>query len=661
MIISWTPVIVVDIAGSGVTLVLALWCAALSREWTQKKPEDIFRHYIFLLTLAIVFFAVSRSFGHLVKQVLLLNDMGRIWMQISPYSGAINSTAFVVIFAFGIYFHRFQKVHLEIEKHRLQLELLVAERTAELEEKNVALSSEISDRVSAEKELSTSKITLQNVLDSSIPISITNLDYDLILANKAYYKQWPRGNTSDGTYQKCYASRPGVLCHQDLCPLKQIIAGKQEIVLESKKKVREGVKEFIVTARPFKDEDGLLHGVVESFQDITEWKIAIDEKTTLERQLRQSQKMESIGTLAGGIAHDFNNILTAILGYAQLGEFETSHESSLRAYFHQITKAGDRAKDLVKHILTFSRHSEQEKGPVHIHSLLKEVLKLMRASTPTTIEINEDIDPDCEHIIADPTQIHQVIMNLCTNAVHAMEQKGGVLEVSLKIVSLDQYDLHDEQEMLPGEYVNLAIRDSGHGIPAGILERIFDPYFTTKEIDKGTGLGLSVVHGIVKSHGGKISVVSEVGFGSTFSIFLPSVATEKVYSKIHEEKLPQGKENILLVDDEETVASVQKQLLDSLGYHVTVRTSSVEAYEAFKNQPQKFDLVITDQTMPNMTGVELAKELLLLRPDIPIILCTGFSQSLDEIKVRAHGIRGFAMKPVAISELAALIRQVLDI
>ncbi len=460
---------------------------------------------------------------------------------------------------------------------------------------------------------------------------------------------------------KCYESRPGIHCHTEKCPMKQIISGKEVVTLDSIKTDSMGnERHYIVTARPFFNANEELEGIVESFLDITERKKANKAKEELEYKLIQSQKMEAIGTLAGGIAHDFNNILSAIFGYAELGKLRTSKDDPLRPYFEQICTAGDRAKDLVKHILTFSRQTEQNKGPVQVHSILKEVLKLIRASTPATIEIREDIDVQSDYIFADPTQIYQIIMNLCTNAVHAMEKKGGVLDVSLHVVSLGQVDLEKEPGMNPGEYTDLIIRDTGHGITNETKEKIFDPYFTTKEVDKGTGLGLSVVLGIVKSHGGKISVESVVNSGSTFQVFLPIVDPEVDSGKNLEEKLPSGNESILLVDDEETVATVEKQVLESLGYTVTVKTSSIEAYEAFKKHPQKFDLVITDQTMPNMTGVDLAKELLLLKPNIPIILCTGFSKSVDKIIAKAIGIKGFAMKPIAIEEIAKLTRKVLD-
>lgn len=522
-----------------------------------------------------------------------------------------------------------------------------------------SLQEEITAKKIIESELLLSKNTLETVLNSSNPICITSLDFKVIRANKAYLDIWPDKSSGRET-QICYVSRPGSFCHTELCLLRQIVGGKEVVETEIKKMTGGAERDFIVTARPFKNENGQLLGVVESFQDITELKQAVVEKNDLEGQLRHSQKMESIGTLAGGIAHDFNNILTAIIGYAELGKIDKPEGINQEKYFHEIRKAGDRAKDLVQHILTFSRKTEQAKAPVQVHLILREVIKLIRASAPTSIEIREDVETHCGYIFADPTQIHQVLMNLCTNAIHAMEENGGFLDIILKSVPFGQSEGDKISERPRGEYISIIVRDTGHGIPAEIKDKIFDPYYTTKEVGKGTGLGLSVVHGIVKSHNGEIYVESKVGLGSTFQILLPSADSEMADYDIIEATLPTGGESILLVDDEETVASVEKLMLENLGYQVTVRTSSVEAYEAFSVNPQKFDLVMTDQNMPNMTGVDLAMKLLLIKPDIPIILCTGFSEKFAETEVKHLGIKGFTMKPIYIGEIAELIRKVLS-
>jgi PAS domain S-box-containing protein len=386
------------------------------------------------------------------------------------------------------------------------------------------------------------------------------------------------------------------------------------------------------------------------------------EKEKLTAQLRQAQKMEAIGTLAGGIAHDFNNILSAILGYAELASFGIGENDKVKYYLEQSMLAASRAKDLVQQILTFSRQTKQELKPLNIKPIVKEGLKFLRASLPSTIEIREDIEEELGTIEADSTQVHQVLMNLCTNAAHAMEKNGGALEVSLSKLDIKGETSSAAQEIEPGSYVRLRVTDTGHGMHPEILERIFDPYYTTKEGGKGTGLGLAVVHGIVKSYGGAITVSSEVGKGSTFDIYFPRIGTVDFSSKGEEgEPLPLGgHERVLFVDDEEGIVEVGREILEYLGYEVVAKTSSTEALELFRGHADRFDLVITDMTMPNMTGDKLAQELIRIRPEIPIIICTGFSEHITEEKAKTIGIREFAMKPLVIRDLAKAIRRALD-
>ena len=387
----------------------------------------------------------------------------------------------------------------------------------------------------------------------------------------------------------------------------------------------------------------------------------ITSQKRLEGQYLHAQKMEAIGTLAGGIAHDFNNILSAILGYAELAKFDLEEGSKAQYDLEQSIRAAHRAKDLVRQILSFSRQGSQERKLLSIKPVVKEGLKFLRASLPTTIEIRQEMEEDLGMIESDPTQVHQVLMNLCTNAAHAMEEKGGVLEVSLGNSDIDKVSVaHGVVE--PGSYVRLRVSDTGMGMPPEILKRIFDPYFTTKEAGKGTGLGLSVVHGIVKSYGGGITVSSQVGKGSTFDVYFPRVESAGLSWETDEvETLPTGShERVLLVDDEEAIVEVGRNLLEYLGYQVVTQTSSLKALELFRAQAERFDLVITDMTMPNLTGDKLAQELLRIRPGIPIILCTGFSEHITEAKARAMGVLELAMKPLAMKELAKAIRRALD-
>ncbi len=398
-----------------------------------------------------------------------------------------------------------------------------------------------------------------------------------------------------------------------------------------------------------------------SFQDITERKLAEEEKLKLEIRLQQSQKMESIGTLAGGIAHDFNNILAAMLGYAEMAKDDCQPGSTISKDLNEVLEAGNRAKSLVRQILAFSRQDDTERMILQPASIVKETITMLRPSLPTTIEITQDIDPVTGLVFVDPTQLNQILMNLCTNAFHAMEDTGGKLDISLKEVTLCNEDLVHEPDVTAGTFIQLSIGDSGTGIAPTVKEKIFDPYFTTKEAGKGTGMGLSMVHGIVKQYGGFISFYSELGEGTVFYVFLPTVEKEVSTENDINGQIPIGRERILFVDDEEILAKMGKTMLERLGYHVTVRNSSLEALETFQNQPDEFDIVITDQTMPGMTGSDLSRRMLQIRPDIPIILCTGYSTIITEEKAKSMGIKEFAFKPIAKKDISKLVRKVLDV
>jgi len=413
-----------------------------------------------------------------------------------------------------------------------------------------------------------------------------------------------------------------------------------------------------VTARFLRDEAGNPISILGVSRDISERKRAEKERKKLEGQLQQAHKLEAVGTLAGGIAHDFNNILSAVIGFTEMALFEAEEDSLLQENMQEVLKAGNRAKDLVKQILAFSRQADQEKKPVQIKLIVKEAIQLLRASLPTTIEIHQKLQSDAA-VLADPTQIHQVLMNLCTNADHAMGNGGGRLEVGLTNVELDAEFADHNPDVTPGSYLCLAVSDTGHGMAADVQARIFEPFFTTKERGKGTGMGLAVVHGIITSHGGTITVHSEPDEGSTFKVFLPAIQKKFDESVENRDPAPTGSERVLFVDDEKALVEMGQQMLEHLGYKVTTRTSSIEALELFREQPQKFDLVITDMTMPNMTGDKLAQELIDIRSNIPVILCTGYSQQINETKAKVMGIKAFVLKPMVMNELAITIRTVL--
>jgi signal transduction histidine kinase/ActR/RegA family two-component response regulator len=380
----------------------------------------------------------------------------------------------------------------------------------------------------------------------------------------------------------------------------------------------------------------------------------------LQQQLIQSQKMEAIGTLAGGIAHDFNNILSAILGYAELALYEMPEGSPGRQDVAEVIKAGNRAKDLVKQILTFSRKTEQEFKPIDIAPLLKEALKFLRASLPSTIEIHTRISAEKTSVLCTPTMIQQVLMNLCTNAAQAMKDAAGVLDVGLTNIEVDAAQIKRHPGLRAGPHVCLTVGDTGPGIEPDVLTRIFDPYFTTKAKGEGTGLGLSVVHGIIQALKGVVEVDSRPGSGTTFHILLPYVVSGDEPKVICPKPLSTGNERILLTDDEDVLAAMAKQMLEHLGYRVTVRTDSRAALEAFRSHPRDFDLVITDKTMPGMTGFELAERISAIRPKIPVILCSGDSDDLEVKRAAALGISRLVMKPLGMDELAEAVRSALD-
>lgn len=421
----------------------------------------------------------------------------------------------------------------------------------------------------------------------------------------------------------------------------------------------DGKERFLLTSRFPIFQDEALFALGGISLDVTERTLARQQRQQLEMQLQQTQKMEALGTLAGGIAHDFNNILAAIIGYTEIAVADIDPASSIRNYLKRVLEAGERARDLVKQILAFSRQGEMEPKPVQVKLIVKEVLKLLRASLPATIDINQVIETDSA-VMADPTQIHQLMMNLGTNAGYAMGEAGGTLTVTLEQVVLDETFCCQQVDLHPGAYLKLSVTDTGNGIAPEHLSKIFDPFFTTKPKGEGTGMGLAVVHGIVTALKGTISVDSKADQGSRFDVYLPAMEGHARVQMTPVAALPVGKERILFVDDEVFQTDMLKQMLGLLGYQVTAYNQSPEALAHFKSDPQAYDLVISDVIMPKLTGDEMAKQMLALRPDIPIILATGYSKKMTEAKSKEIGVKAFALKPLVMEELANLIRQVLD-
>ncbi|MFO7751533.1 MAG: transporter substrate-binding domain-containing protein [Desulfobacteraceae bacterium] len=418
----------------------------------------------------------------------------------------------------------------------------------------------------------------------------------------------------------------------------------------------QGIFETIKTPMP--DNRGNLIGILGIARDITDRKKAEKENLLLERKLSQAQKLETIGTLAGGIAHDFNNILTSIIGFTQLCLADAKEGTDLHNDLSQVMKAGLRAKDLVQQILAISRKDEKKIIPVSINPLIKEALKMLRSTLPSSIELRINIPSEPFVVQADPTKIHQVIMNLATNAMHAMADSAGVIEVTVCTKSLDENIKTAHPGMEPGEYVQITVSDTGNGIPEQFIDKIFEPYFTTKRKGRGTGLGLSVVHGIIKSHGGHITVYSEPGKGTTFHIYLPrTLEKSRDPEKLNHDPVPGGTEHILLIDDEPQIVKLHQRVLEKLGYTVTAHTASSEALESFKKEPESFDLIVTDMTMPNMNGDKIAGAIKEIRPGIPVLLCTGHNHNIMGKNPMFDAI---VIKPVDKALFAETVRNLLD-
>jgi len=530
------------------------------------------------------------------------------------------------------------------------------EKHIELQRANEELKKEFAERRRAEEEIKHSHEILVTVLDSiDADVFVADIEtHEILLMNRHMRENFG----GDLTGSKCWEAFQDRETPCLPCASASIVddAGRATGL-----HVWEG--DNPVTGRRYLNfnraiswiDGGLVR--LQIAMDITDLARIQEEKLQLESQLRQAQKMEAIGTLAGGIAHDFNNILAAILGYSEIGLEYTRGQSPLDGYLKEILKAGHRAKDLTQQILTFSRQAEIVPKLVRVRTVVQEAVKLLRASIPSTISIREALHSNAM-VMADPTQLHQVVMNLATNAAHAMETDGGVLTITLEERELDLFEQMKRGQAGQRRYVQLTVADTGQGIQTPILDRIFDPYFTTKSKGKGTGMGLSVVHGIVKNCGGDIQVESEPGKGAVFHIYLPAHHVAPLQSEPSGKKMTVvgQQETILVVDDEPQVAQVMQLMLDSLGYHVITHTSSREALTAFQKAPQKIDVVITDMTMPEMTGDELTRAVLQIRPDIPVILCTGFNEQMNEERAHTIGVRQLIYKPIVRSALADAIK-----
>ncbi len=522
--------------------------------------------------------------------------------------------------------------------------------------------SDITDRKLAEEQLRESNEYLENLINfANVPIIVWDLHYRVTRFNHAFEELTGR-NSQDVVGKSIDILFPPSEVDKSIALIRQTIDGRQWNHIEINIQHFNGEIRNVLwnSAAILGSEDKSPTAIIAQGYDITEQKKAEEEKNRLAIQLQQAHKMEAIGTLAGGIAHDFNNILGGIIGYAEMVSEDCPPGSSMSEDIKEILKAGNRAKELVKQILAFSRQMTMDRIPVQPALIIKEAVKLLRASMPSTIRIIQDVDPDCGLVLADPTQLHQILINLATNSLHAMELSGGTLTFSLHRKPAPFAPAGGWPGEERSESLQLSVIDTGCGIEPEIINRIFDPYFTTKEVGKGTGMGLAMVHGIIKSYDGSISCESTVGKGTAFHIVLPATESRLPDNISSPKQAPKGNEHILLVDDEDILVQMGKAMLSRLGYKVTASNSSLDALVAFQSQPDNFDLVITDQTMPGMTGVDLAKRLLQIRPDLPIILCTGFSSIVSEEKAKSCGIKGFCLKPLTKKDLSVKIRSLLD-
>ncbi|MFA6011077.1 MAG: ATP-binding protein [Desulfobacteraceae bacterium] len=540
------------------------------------------------------------------------------------------------------------------------LEDQVAERTNALRIINRKLIDEIREKNQAQAALKESEEQYRTVFENSgTAIFIIEADMRVTMANakSSELTGVPSSAIEKGMFWTEFVAEPETRekmmgYHRTRRQSTDAAPGEYEFKL---KHSSGQVKDVLVYVKTISGTDKSIASMI----DITNRRQAEREKLELEKQLQQAHKMEAIGTLAGGIAHDFNNILTALMGYIEMALDAAPKNTDLPRWLERSLKGCMRARDLVVQILTFSRQNELEMKPIRIAPIFKEAVKFLRATIPSTITFDLHVGCDQEMVYGDPTQVHQVMMNLCTNAAHAMSAKGGQLGIMLRPVVIDE-NLAYKRGLTEGKYIELTISDTGHGITPSIMGHIFDPFFTTKKVGEGTGMGLAMTHGIVQRMGGNIVVESTQGVGTVFTVYFPEVCgeVEVVETGLSEDC---GKnERILLVDDDESVLEVMDELIALLGYTVVSTTSSHEAIRVFQSDPAAFELVITDQTMPHMTGLEFAQSLLTIRPDIPIIMCTGFSDTVGNAEADKIGISAFLMKPVERSRLASTIRKVLD-
>ena len=515
---------------------------------------------------------------------------------------------------------------------------------------SVLVFQNVTEKRRAEEELRESALTHRKILQTAMD-GFWRMDHEgrLLEVNGAYCRMsgYSEKELLGMKISDLEVSMPPDQIHDNI----QMIKSREKHRFETRHRRKDGSVFDVEISSQYHNELG---GIFYVFtRDITENK-------RLQARLSQAQKMESIGTLAGGIAHDFNNILSPILLYSEFVMSEIEPDNPLQDSVKEIYTAGERARKLVRQILTFARKGSGERIRLRASLIIDDAVKFLRSTIPSSIDIRYENRAGQDSILADPTQLNQIIMNLCTNAAHAMQKNGGILDIILENRDITAREAKWSPDINPGRYLLIAVEDNGAGIPTEDLDRIFEPYYTTKDPGEGTGLGLAIIHGIVQDYGGHIEVKSQVGKGTIFHVYLPVSESGNQTIKQEKARIPRGNEHILFVDDEEAAVKAMKKILERLGYRVTATTSSQEALEIFKKNPESFDLVITDMTMPEMTGDRLAEELMSVRPGIPVILCSGYTEKIDEETATKKGIGAFIIKPVVMSEIAMTIRNVLE-
>lgn len=546
--------------------------------------------------------------------------------------------------AFGVAFF---KARREWVRKSTRLEGELATSRSSLEEATTAMND--------------AQLHVRTIADS-VPVLISYVNRDhRFQFNNTTYEQWfgVQPGSFTGMHMK---DAIGAKAYEGILKRVQAALQGEEQVFENEMLHRSlGPRQIQVRYVPDFDERGNVRGFYSAITDVTESKRVEQEKRELEKQLLRSQRLKTIGTLAGGIAHDFNNILTPILGYTDLALLNVPKTDPLHEDLKRILRGTHRAKDLVEQILLFSKQMEKERKPICLGAIVEEAMKLVRPSIPSTVRIDMRIDHDHPKVVADASQIHQVVVNLCANAWQAMEPKGGLLGLAIGTERFDSSSPNRPDGLPEGDFVRLSVSDTGIGMSQENLSRIFEPFFTTKNKgDEGTGLGLPVVTGIVSAHSGTIEVESELGQGSTFHVYLPAVESESKTVDSGHATIKGGHETLLIVDDEEAITILLKKMLERYGYAVEAFSDNLAALEAYKQNPDKYDLVITDLTMPRLTGLDLSKRIIEIRPDKPIIITTGFSNQLSDVKLDDYNIHRVLDKPVMMTDLSAAVRDALE-